>query len=84
MASLTVTPPEQFNCLCPDDWPKWISQFDRFQEASKLSTKSEECQVNTLIYSMGDKADDVLAFFGLGDADKKKYSTVKEKFDQYF
>ena len=84
MASLTITPPEQFNFSCPDDWPKWIRRFDRFREASELATKSEERQVNTLIYTMGDKADDILASFALSDEDRKKYSTVKEKFDRYF
>ena len=65
MASLTITPPEQFHFSRPDDWPKWIHRFDRFREASKLAAKSEECQVNTLIYTMGDKADDILALFEL-------------------
>ena len=32
----------------------------------------------TLIYSMGDKADDILA------DERKQYTTVKEKFDRYF
>ena len=50
MASLMITPPEQFNFLRPDDWPKWIRRFDRFHEASELATKSKERQVNTLIY----------------------------------
>ena len=36
---------------------KWIRRFKRFCEASELATKSEECQVNTLIYTMRDKAD---------------------------
>ena len=84
MASLTIMPPEQFNFSCPDDWPKWIRRFDRFREASELATKSEERQVNTLIYSMGDKADDILASFALSADERKQYATVKEKFDHYF
>ena len=35
-------------------------------------------------YTIGDKADDVLASFGLSDEDKKKYPTVREKFHRYF
>jgi len=61
---------------------KW---FERFRQASGLQGKAEECQVNTLIYTMGDKADDdLLSSFGLCDEDQKKHSTVKEKFDSYF
>ena len=33
---------------------------------------------------MGDKADDILASFGLSDEDQKKYSIVREKFNRYF
>ena len=84
MASLGISPPEQFNFLCRDDWPKWIRRFDRFREASEPSSKPEERQVNTLIYTMGDKADDILASFVLSNEDKKKYSTVREKFCNYF
>ena len=46
--------------------------------------KSEDSQVNALIYIMGDKADDVLHSFGLSTEEKKVYKTVKEKFDNYF
>ena len=60
------------------------SSFDRFREASALFAKPEERQVNTLIYSMGDKADDILASFGLSDDDQKNYSIVREKFSNHF
>ena len=33
---------------------------------------------------MGDKADDILASFALSADERKKYTTVKEKFDRYF
>jgi len=84
MASLPLEGPKQFDFSSPDDWPKWIRRFERFREASGLSSKPEERQVNTLIYSMGDKADDILTSFGLSNDDRKKYSTVKERFDQHF
>ena len=41
-------------------------------------------QVNTLIYAMGDDADDILCSFRLSSADSKKYDTVKAKFDVHF
>ena len=47
-----TTPPEQFNFLCPDGWSNGSAD-------SKLTTKSEECQVNILIYTMRDEADDI-------------------------
>ena len=84
MAVFNVTMPETLDFTRPDDWPHWIRRFERFRCASGLSEKGEEVQVNTLIYSMGDKADDVLLSFGLSDNDKKKYEVVKDKFDSHF
>ena len=75
---------EKFNFSQPQDWPKWIRRFERFRQASGIASKSEESQVNTLVYSMGDKADDILQSFNLTEADQKKYSTVKDKFERYF
>lgn len=41
-------------------------------------------QVNALIYHMGDQADDILLSFRLDDEEKKKYDTVKGKFEEHF
>ena len=62
----------------------WSRQFERFRIASGLSKESEESQVNALIYSMGDTADDLLLSFDLSEADRKKYKPIKDKFDSHF
>ena len=49
---------------------------------SGLSTQDDKVQVNTLIYSMGDEADDILRSLTLSTEDFKKYNVVKEKFEQ--
>ena len=69
-----IIPPEGFDFKRPDGWEKWIRRFNRFRIASELHKKSEEIQVNSLIYAMGPSADDVLTTFDV----------VKLKFDQYF
>ena len=51
--------------------------------ASNLTEKSEENQVNTLVYSMGDAADDILITLGLTAENKKKYKPVTEKFTDH-
>ena len=33
---------------------------------------------------MGDKADDILSSFGLSEEDQKKYSVVRDKFENHF
>ena len=52
--------------------------------ASGLEEKTEEAQVNTLIYTMEDVADDILRSFCLTAAESKKYDTVRAKFDSHF
>ena len=79
-----VVPPEPFNFAKPEEWTKWIRQFERFRVASGLDTKEEPAQVNMLIYSMGDQADDILKSFHLSEAEGKQYATVKMKFDNHF
>ena len=84
MATYQITTPEKFNFKEPDSWPKWIRRFERFSQASGLTEKSSESQVNTLIYSMGEEADDILFSFGLTDEQSKNFETIKGKFEQHF
>ena len=51
MASFQILPPEQFDFAQPEQWPRWYGRFQRLRQASGLTSKSEENQVNTLIYS---------------------------------
>ena len=83
-ATYQVTPPESFTFKQPQEWPKWIRRFERFRSAAGLAEKAEEVQVNTLIYTMGDEADDILRSFQLSEEDKKDYKIVKEKFEAHF
>ena len=84
MASYQMPPPKSFTFSRPEEWPKWIRRFQRFRVASGLSEKSSENQVNTLVYTMGDPADDILSSFGLSDEDKKKFEVVVERFERHF
>ena len=83
-AAYHAQPPESFTFSRPEEWPNWARYFERFRSASGLSTKGEVVQVNTLLYSMGDEADDILRSFKLSSDELKKYDTVKAKFDQHF
>ena len=61
-----------------------MRRFERFRQASGFTEKAEESQVNTLIYAMGDAADDILSSFGLTEAEKTQYGTVRAKFESHF
>ena len=84
VSQFQVPAPENFSFKYPEEWPKWIKRFERYRLASGLDKKSSEVQVNALIYNMGDQADYILLSFGLSDENKKKYDTVKAKFESYF
>ena len=62
VANFQVTPPEKFS-FKPEEWPKWIQRFERFCKATGLDKQSGENQVNTLIYTMGEQADDIFITF---------------------
>ena len=84
MASIRLQPPEPFNFKAPDTWPKWKKRFEQFRIASGLSESSAEQQVSTLLYSMGEEADDVLSSTNITEAERKVYATVMGKFEEFF
>ena len=56
----------------------------RFCKATGLDKQSGENQVNTLIYMMGEQADDILILFELTTEEETNYEEVKEKFENHF
>ena len=83
-ASYRIPAVEKFDFAKPEEWPRWIKRFESFRQASDLAIKSEEVQVSTLVYSLGDKAEDILTSFNLKEDELKEYATVKGKFESYF
>ena len=76
MASFTVALPDKFSFRL-NDWPKWIARFERFGTASELDKKSQETQVATLIYSVGEEADEIFNSFTMTTEDREEYEAVK-------
>lgn len=83
-ATFTIQPPEAFDFSKPQQWEKWIRRFERFRLASNLHLSSEANQVNTLIYCMGDEADDILRGQALSDVQRQQYQAVRDTLDIYF
>ena len=84
MTFFRVQLPEKFDLSRQQEWPKWSRRFERFRQASGLAKEEEENQINTLIYAVGDQADDILNSFKLSTTQPKQYHTVKTKFDEHF
>lgn len=51
---------------------------------SNQATRTEENQVNTLIYCMGDKAGEVLRGLKVNEADQRQYAKVRDGFQSFF
>ena len=84
MASLQLKAPECFNFKQPDDWPRWKRRFEQYRAASGLSQDSEDKQINALLYCMGEEAEVVLISTGILEGQRKEYSAVSGKFDEFF
>ena len=73
-------PPEKFsgaNSLQQAElWSKWFCRFKRYWIASGLKHKPDIEQVGTLLYSIGECADDILKTLNI-DEEKASYEEVK-------
>ena len=86
MASYQLATPTQFDFTNPSSWPTWLKRFERFRTASKLDADTPEHQIDSLIYTMGEQAEDIFASFNMSstDADAKDYDKVCERFTNHF
>ena len=84
MASLRLQPPEPFDFKKPDEWPRWSKRFEQFRVASGLNSEDDHRQVCTLLYCLGNEAEDVLRSTNISEEDRKKYKEVRAKFDAFF
>ena len=57
------------------EWPKWKHQFEQYRQASRLVEKDEQRQISTLLYYLGEEAEEILATNHISDKNKKKYQS---------
>ena len=80
-----LQPPNPFDFKHPDEWPKWKRRFEQYSHASGLAASKDEArQVGTLLYCLGEDADDVLSSTNISTEDRGKYNEVMKKLDDYF
>lgn len=83
MANIRLQPPSPFDFKNPDTWPRWKRRFEQFRQASGLASK-EDKKVSTLLYCMGEDAEETLVSTKISEASRKKYSEVIGGFDAFF
>ena len=84
MTSVPLQPPHLFNFHNPDNWLKWKRRFEQHRLASGLPGESDARQVSTLLYCLGEEAEDVLMSANASEEDRKKLDTVVQKLDDFF
>ena len=83
-SSVRLQPPAPFDFKSPDEWPRWRRRFQQFREASGLATEGDTKQVSTLLYCMGETAEDVLTSTDISADERKTFGSVIAKFDSFF
>ena len=84
MASIRIEPPEPFVFAESDGWPRWKRRFVQFLIASGVSEESELRKVSTLLYCLGQDAEDVLVSTNINSEERKKYCDVVKKLHDFF
>ena len=84
MATYQCAAPTQFDFTNPFSWPKWLKYFERFRTASKLDMDTEEHQIGSLIYTMGEQAEEIFNSFDMRAADAKADVKLRERFTNQF
>jgi hypothetical protein len=79
-----VRPPAAFDFTKPAGWKEWYKRYTRYHSVAKLSKETDQIQIDTLLYVMGETAEEIFIQLTLSDDDKKKYSKVTEALDKYF
>ena len=73
-----ILPPTSFDFNKPETWLEWKKRF-----ASKLNEESQERQVDTLVYVMGQEAKNAFGQLNLTNEERKDYDKVEQGFDSY-
>ena len=54
------------------EWSEWKQRYDRYHNLAKLKAEDESIQIDSLLYCMGETAEDIFAQLAISDGDKKK------------
>ena len=57
--------------------------FEQFHTACRIVSESEERQISTLLYCLGEEAEDILMSTNISDEERKSYEQVLGKMDAF-
>lgn len=82
--SNTIKHPEEFDFTNSADWPRWIRRFNLFREVTNLDAAPGKKQVASLLYHMGETAQEIYDSFKFEAVDQDDYNKVVERFEGKF
>ena len=76
-----LNPPGNFYFSYPGKWSRWRARWLRYREASRLNEQPEAEQINSLVYTLGEQAEDIILSRGITE---DTHTHVLEAFNEYF
>ena len=76
-----IDPPGNFDFSDPGKWTRWKARWLRYREASRINEHPDKEQINTLVYSLGEQAEDIILSRGIPE---DTHDRVLAAFDNYF
>ncbi|ESP04653.1 hypothetical protein LOTGIDRAFT_170624 [Lottia gigantea] len=71
--------------LYQTDWPQWKRRFLRYRTSIKLGVEEGAIQVSSLIYAMGNEAENTFSSFTFAAGERDEdFDTVLQKFEAHF
>ena len=83
-AALQLKVPEPFDFKKPEEWPRWKKMFEQYRIASGLGEESDQRQISTLLYCLGEEADDVLSSTNITEMQRRRYTDVLSNSTVFF
>ena len=76
-----LNPPDKFDFNDPGQWSRWKARWGRYREASRLCEQEDKEQINTLVYTLGPQAEDVILARNITE---DTHDNLIKAFDDYF
>ena len=80
--NIQIIPPEPLSET--DNWEEWYGRWEKFRAISGLNKKSEELQVQHLLYTMGPKSESLVNRLQLDDTQLKSYDETSQALKLHF
>jgi predicted aspartyl protease len=85
-AQVSLPSPKPFDVSNPRSWQSWIKTFERYRSASGLTSRSEQAQIDSLLYCMGQESEEQYNALRVRTPNNAPptYADVKTAFDEFY